>query len=201
MNNEVLVKSLCDAFEILKDSWEQKSDAISKCIAETAKYDPDIAIDMWLYLLKKHKASLKTENGAGYILNVEERLFRSFVGLDNAAVQLIPAIMKKPDFYDILFGKTYVIDNWYQTEFLTYCFTYALTKDNPEFTYEILNIYNSNKYKNSFTIGQFISSSLEKLNYAEDDITESNKEVLMSFLEKIDDRKERAESLISILSL
>lgn len=51
MDNSFIIQSLADAFETIKDSWATKRNAIIDCIVETEKYDGDLAMDMWLYIL------------------------------------------------------------------------------------------------------------------------------------------------------
>ena len=54
MNSEIIKQSLVEAFEVLKDSWATKSEAIVNCIVETEGYDGNLAIDMWCYILKNN---------------------------------------------------------------------------------------------------------------------------------------------------
>ena len=37
MNNEIILQSLTDSFEVLKDSWETKKESIIACIVETER--------------------------------------------------------------------------------------------------------------------------------------------------------------------
>lgn len=53
MNNEIILQSLKESFEILKDSWETRNEAIVNCIVETEAIDGDMAMDMWNYILEK----------------------------------------------------------------------------------------------------------------------------------------------------
>ena len=51
MDKEIIIRNLCDAFEVIKDSWETRKEAICRCITGMVKYDPDIAMDMSYTLL------------------------------------------------------------------------------------------------------------------------------------------------------
>ena len=53
MDNHLVIQSLTESFGIIKDSWATKRNAIIDCIVETEKYDGDLAMDMWLYILEK----------------------------------------------------------------------------------------------------------------------------------------------------
>ena len=51
MDNGIILQSLTDAFEVLKDSWATKKEALIHCIVETEVYDGEIAMSMWQYIL------------------------------------------------------------------------------------------------------------------------------------------------------
>ena len=53
MENNIVLQSLIESFEVIKDSWETKKGAIIDCIVETENYDGSLSMDMWLYILNK----------------------------------------------------------------------------------------------------------------------------------------------------
>ena len=206
MNNVFILQNLCDAFEVLKDSWTSKSEAICKCIEETAKYDMSTALDMWLYLLQSHKKDLKRDLGAEIVKKVCDRFYYSYDDHYKDAVSYIcPILINKPELYIILYGEVIIKDNYDQPAFLTYSFAWFLTENNPNILLEILHLYNNNSYKEEFSIGSFMSKTVEAYKEIQEkyerSIYDANKEVLMSFLENIKDRRERAECMVAILSL
>ena len=205
MEKDFILQNLCDAFEVLKDSWDSKSDAICKCIAETAKYDMSTALDMWSYLLVSHKKYWRDNLGAEIIQKVSDKFYYSYDDhLRGAVCHICPVLINKQDLYNILFGKVIVKDDFDQTNFLVCVFAWILGEKNPNLVLDLLHLYNNNPHK-EFSIGSFLSKSVEAHDYFNRNygrnIPVENKEVLMSFLENIKDKKERAECMVAILSL
>ena len=73
MENEIIIKNLIESFEVLKDSWTTKRDAIIDCIVETEKYDGDLAMNMWLYILEKEGVFI-SDDGTTTIFFVDPKL-------------------------------------------------------------------------------------------------------------------------------
>lgn len=62
MDNNIIMRSMLEAFEIIKDSWPIKKDSIIRCIVETEVIDGNLAMDMWRYILEKNLILLKDKN-------------------------------------------------------------------------------------------------------------------------------------------
>ena len=205
MEKDLILQNLCDAFEVLKDSWDSKSDAICKCIGETSKYDMSTALDMWLYLLQSLKREWKSDNDKEMVWKVWFSIGDSYDFSSETAYYIYPVLIRKRDLYSILYGEILVKDDYGQTSFLTYCFAWMLKEKNPNLIIDILRLYNNNLHNGDFPIGTFMRKSVEAFNdikrHYEIKVPDDNKEVMMSFLENIKDRKERAEFMVAILSL
>ena len=206
MEKDFIFQSLCNAFEVLKDSWDSKADAICKCIVQTSKYDMDTALEMWLYLLQSHKKDWKKYSGAEIIQKVSDKFYNTYDdGLHGAISFICPVLLNKPDLYRIIYGEVKISNNFDQTYFLVCTFAWMLGEKNPNILLDILHQFNNNPNKEEFPIGTFMAKSVEEYNYFKRrygrSIPNENREVLMSFLENIKDKKEQAECLVTILSL
>ena len=54
MNNEIILQSLTEAFEIIKDSWDTKKEAIINCIVETEKCKINVCQNPYEGYLEKY---------------------------------------------------------------------------------------------------------------------------------------------------
>lgn len=79
MDNHLVIHSLTESFGIIKDSWATKRNAIIDCIVETEKYDGDLAMDMWLYILKKEGECQSDQLGKYVWFGLNEK-FKQCIG-------------------------------------------------------------------------------------------------------------------------
>ncbi len=149
MDNSFIIQSLTDAFETIKDSWATKRNAIIDCIVETEKYDGDLAMDMWLYILKKegkYQSDYVRENVyfgldtkfKQCIGDVFKAFFEKYEEYESPRLMckvlfdhIVPHIIKKDELLEILFERS---DN------MGYC-TETFKSDYP---------FSQEPYKNEF---------------------------------------------------
>lgn len=124
MENDIILQSLTESFEIIKDSWESKKETIINCIVETEQYDGGLAMDMWLYILNKEGEQVG-EDGVKYVYfgfdnKMEECIgdvFKAFVykyeEFDSSRLRckvffdhIVPHIIKNDKLLEILFEKS-----------------------------------------------------------------------------------------------
>lgn len=127
MNNEIILQSLTKSFEIIKDSWETKKEAIINCIVETEIYDGDLAMDMWLYILNKEGECDDGDGVKYFYFSVKKEkecigdVFKAFVykyeKFDSPRFRckvlfdhIVPHIIKNDKLLEILFEKNYSKD-------------------------------------------------------------------------------------------
>ena len=122
MENDIILQSLTESFEVIKDSWETKKEAIINCIVETEIYDGDLAMDMWLYILNKEGQNVDEDGvryvGFGYkmeecIGNVFKAFFKKYEEYELPRLMcqvlfghIVPHIIKKDKLLEILFEKS-----------------------------------------------------------------------------------------------
>lgn len=124
MDNHLVIQSLTESFGIIKDSWATKRNAIIDCIVETEKYDGDLAMDMWLYILKKEGEYQSDYVGKNVFFGSDIK-FRQCIGdvfkaffekyEDSESPRLmcrvlfdhiVPHIVKKDELLEILFQRS-----------------------------------------------------------------------------------------------
>jgi hypothetical protein len=115
MNTEIFKQTLIESFETLKDSWVGNEDILATCVVEVSKYDSDLALDMWLYLLNAntnillssykapeittdimYKWHSKNSNSGNYFLDECKTVNESF----------LPFIDRHEDILKMWFGNT-----------------------------------------------------------------------------------------------
>ena len=124
MDNHLVIHSLTESFGIIKDSWATKRNAIIDCIVETEKYDGDLAMDMWLYILKKEGECQSDQLGKYVWFGLNEKfkqcigdIFKAFYeeyeGYESPSLmckvlfdQIVPHIIKKEELLEILFARS-----------------------------------------------------------------------------------------------
>ena len=251
MGNDIVLQSLTEAFEIIKDSWESKKEAIINCIVEAEKYDGDLAMDMWLYILNKEGEHF-FDDGSRYIYFGRNIKFEQCIGdifkaffytyEENESPHLmckvlfdhiVPYLIKKDKLLEILFESdnmgycTRIITDYsscseilYKNEFIPALIACILLIDNPIVSQKIMNhminwdngiIWEKVIQNDPFiSAGELIRLSKEyiqavyrnKEDYNKEYIvTKRVKDALLSCLDRIEYKENRAECTIEILSL
>ncbi len=223
MNNEIIKQSLVEAFEVIKDSWELRSDAIINCIVETEVYDGRLAIEMWTYVLKRNEHLLTNGNDIKHLL--DDVLIRFFEKYDYAATMeryckvmlehVALHVVEKDDLIKMIFEKTtnagwcgYKYGGY--NEFSPAFIACILLQGNASVAKKLFKAMSSNKNFVSITMGQLLIKSVEYINcikrntlYMEKEylLSQEVKESLFESLGYIADKESRAECTIAILSL
>ena len=113
MNKGLIQQGLIESFNKLKDNWDIYYETISLCIAEMLKYDGEMAMDMWHYILKKNENSLSTEEGTRYLLlyvigKIDEmRHGNLYMFNDECHKVVASSIIGKPELLRYVFEKSY----------------------------------------------------------------------------------------------
>ena len=223
MNNEIILQSLTEAFEIIKDSWETKKEAIINCIVETEKYDGSLSMDMWLYILQSNESSFKdAEESKGYIYDVFQCFCKKneeYGSLDRYACRaimnhIVPHLIKNENLIDIIWGKTinagYIAED-NRDEYIPMCLASILIIGNPHVISVLMESLAHNDNLVDISIGKFFL----KADYFIREEIQHNHEVfpqdykvplmiknaLMENIDKIENKKERAECTIAFLSI
>lgn len=229
MDKEIILQSLIDAFEIIKDSWTLKNRSIINCIVETEVYNGSLAMEMWQYILKSNERLLTNkEELCGLIDNVFERFVikydkDSFSSGRTCAVilnHIIPHLKNNETLIDLLFGKT--IDagvtgvTYRNFHYIPGCMACLLLQEDTNVVRILMKALCNNPYLVNLSIADMFNKISEYINdvyrmsetYIElqylprkYEVSQEVKETLMYCLDQIKDKEERAECTIAILSL
>ena len=226
MNNEIIKQSLVEAFEVLKDSWETKSEAIINCIVETENYDGSLAMDMWIYILQNNVSDLGTSDGINKLFDsilfkfhdrncsnwkfLRSNLCKTIiehivVHLDNK-VQFVKAIMG-----NALNGgySAYWYYGDYHLEALPAFISCIIASNNPKQVSAMMQALASNILMIVNSVGELLNKSLVYYSAIKENhydfeglpmLSNEVREVMLRDLSLISNKEDRAESTIAILS-
>ncbi len=178
---------LLQSFNVLKNNMEANSEKIKELIAKVAKFDKQTAIEMWEYVLDKGKHLVRDPRNAysfcgGLVYEMEKNIG------ENAVIDIIEnndIIRKK------IYGQSGDIC----------CSTYFsgkkfIEKNNIELANEIINYIYENKYKQQ-KFGEILEE-LCSFDANEDKLTPEAVEMLVSWLDKVNDDEGKARITVSL---
>lgn len=218
MNDDIIVRSLVDSFEILKSKWSSKRNAISLCISEMTKYNCDIAFDMWLYILKNNSDLLKQKMNVDFLVSdlidkIVDTLMPRYDADENEIFikEIVPRMLNRQEILSLIFGNTYCAGARSSSfrDYMPKCFAFMFLVANPDVIINIMKLMNSNKYMKDVTVGTIVMRSIEELKSIMEDNDISNKysvtsDIKMALLNSLDlvrDSTEKAECTIAVLSI
>ena len=212
MNNEIILQSLTEAFEVLKDS----------CIVETEHYDGDMAMDMWLYILQSNQESLMDLDASESLIHEVIDHFckrnEKYNNLDRYVCHAIlehvaPHMIRKDNLIDYIFGRTFNAGysiNHTGYEYIPMLIGAILLIGQAQIVRTLLGSLSRNNYLENISVGElFIKANYYIKNEIQNNLdifgkeyTISN-EVKMSLFDSLDiikDKEMRAECTIAFLS-
>lgn len=223
MNNEIILQSLTEAFEVLKDSWDTKKDALIHCIVETEVYDGEIAMSMWQYILQKNQSKLSNkEEAKQFISEVLKRFcdkyygyYHKFSGREDLRTMLehvAPHLVHNVELIKLLFEKSYNAgydSSYMYSDKLSCLIASILLQGSPSIVYALFKSLANNKNMIDVSIGMVLRDTSQCLEeFASNSelnevfsIIPEKKDVLLKSLNFISDTKERADCTITVLSL
>ena len=220
MDNNIVLQSLMEAFEVLKDSWPSKADAITNCIVETETYDGVLAMDMWAYVLRKNEKLLSNvEDSEKLIHNVFNRFYTKYEKYSNKEyicrvilVHVAPHIIKCEPLIRMIFGKAvnagHITEEW--IEFIPIVIAGMLLQEDERSIKLLMRSLAQNNSLKDISIGQLLIKAneyietiknhlgdMDKTSYK---ITPSVKNALLECISLLEDKVIRAECTIAVLS-
>ena len=222
MNNDIIIQTMTESFEALKDSWDTKKESIIKCIVETEVYDGSLAMDMWAYVLGKNADTHNTKEANfmfvdDIILSFNKKYYAFPTPEDlcrNIMSHIAPHIVKNENLIKLIFGSMYNAgytgkSYWLEgrpLEPLPACMACMFYQDYPQFVPILLKSLSSNKHMEDIRVGELIL----KANYYLDEmcnrlgynykVSDQVKENLYSCLDMIKDKNDRAEIALSLMA-
>ena len=182
--------TLLESFDILKDCWSQKKDAIKKAIVKMFEINEDSAIGMWVYILKNNSKLIKEESYdmIGSILyGIENTNHHS----DNKKAKKIAiSISDNECICDFIYKQNCDL-GLCEIEYISWYIFLGM----DDTLIKILNFIKSNKNLNDYKIGSCISYAISHLDYIDEFngvISINTLNTLSDFIDKIEDKKEKA---------
>ena len=226
MNNDIIIQTMTESFEALKDSWKTKKEAIIKCIVETEACDGALAMDMWRYILKKNEILLrdKKENVhfiddvfLGFNMKYELNDLYTMNMCRTISKHIAPYIVDNNDLIRIIFGNLVNagysgINHHYENdpvEIIPACIACVFLQDCPQIVPVLIKSLAKNENMIDIRIGELILKAnyyldliWKKKDFGFDSyiITDNVKESILGCLDYINDREDRAEVALSFLS-
>ena len=216
MNKDLIKRNLSDSFDIIKDNWTVYRDAITLSIAEMLKYDGCMAMDMWLYVLRKNKALIKTDSGVKKLIPeiiekmVEVRYDHISLTEDIYLNEIIPNMLDKPEILKCIYNEAFCagVEEFDIMETTPTCLAYIILMANSDTVIEVMNYLYSNKRMKKVSIGKFLEMTIEALDEMlsdEDmpfhDMKPNIKDTLLRSLNYITDPVTKAECNVMLISL
>ena len=221
MNNEFILQSLTEAFEIIKDSWSTKKEAIINCIVETEVQDGSLAMEMWCYILQKNELLLKNKDENEHLINdVFYRFYNKYERFGNKEYvcrtildHIIPHMEHNEQLIKTIFGKAmnagFECGGIFGEYFIPICIAGIILSDNPYIVRVLIESLTHNPLMKDVSAGQllikangFIEIIRKKEEYFDKSYSVSLrvKETLLSCLDMITDQAIRAECTIAFIS-
>lgn len=171
MNKDLIKKNLSDSFDIIKDNWAVYSDAITLSIAEMLKYDGCMAMDMWLYILRKNIDLIKTDSEAKKLIPeiiekmIEVRYDHISLTEDIYLNEIIPSMLDKPEILKCIYGEAFCagVEEYDIMETTPTCLAYIILMANSDTVIEVMNNLYSNERMTTVSIGKFLEMTIEAL--------------------------------------
>lgn len=223
MNNEIIKQTLVESFDILKDSWETKKDALIRCIVETEAYDGNIAMSMWQYILQKNQNKVTNEEEAKHLISgVLKRFcdkydgfYHHFSGRNEMRTMLehvAPHLVHNVELIKLLFGNSYNAgydSSYIYSDKLPCLIASILLQGSPSIVYALFKSLANNKNMKDISIGMLLrdtSEFLEEVSSNSDlnelySVSQEVRELLINSLNLIKDAEDRADCTITLLSL
>jgi len=218
MNKDIILQSLTESFEILKDLWDTKKETIINCIVETEAYDGDLAMDMWLYVLQANKTILKTQEGVDEMITAVLERFQhkyNYYGTQFEYGALLehvtPHMVLKEELVKTIFeeSKNAGASTAFLCDYLLpACISGLLLQDCPQTINVMIKSMANNKMMSERSLSELIRKAygFVELVYQDSDFNEKYhisanvKNILLQCRELIKDVHDRADYTITILA-
>lgn len=223
MDNDTILQTLTDAFEVLKDSWRKKKEALIHCIVETEAYDGDVAMSMWQYILQKNQSIITNKKESEDLISeVLNRFcdkyygyYRQFSGREDIRTMLdhvAPHMIRNEEVIKLIFEKAYNVgyhSSYVFFEKVSCLICSILLQDSYSAVQTLINSLINNKNMKDVSIGMVLRDTLKYLEEVSSNselsemyaVKPETRELLINSLDLIKDSKERADCTITILSL
>lgn len=183
-----------EAFDTLKDSWEENSNAIKKCIVKMYDIDESSSLDMWLYILRHNESEIEDDS-----YSMMGDIISDIVSYeDKKAKSLSQQICNNSELCNYIFGL-----NTEMSDDEGSLISFLLLSNNLGKISDVFSMISENP---SAKIGKVISESLDYIDCLDEDefnkkLSQSTIEWLENFVMSIPDKRQRAIASVALLSI
>lgn len=183
-----------EAFDTLKDTWEENSNAIKKCIVKMYDIDESSSLDMWLYILRHNESEIENDS-----YSMMGDIISDIVSYeDKKAQHLSRQICNNSELCNYIFGL-----NTEMSDDEGNLISFLLLSNNLGKISDVFSMISENP---SAKIGKVISESLDYIDCLDEDefnknLSQSTIEWLENFVMSIPDKKQRAIASVALLYL
>ncbi len=177
---------LFDSFEMFKDDWESNSTTLISTIAQVAEFDVNTAIQMWIYLLKKHSKMIKKDSDitSGILNQLSDESYLEIAGNDFLVEKLFKQACNPWNSISLICHYLIDLDYYTANKFLD------LISNNVT-----VSEYNYTDYKSS-NLSTCLYLIIDRLyNFEDDDI-----EFFSGWIEHISDKNEKMKLQVLMIS-
>lgn len=221
-HNDLLKQALYESFDIIKDNWKDKSEAITKAIVKMEKYDRNLSSSMWLYEVKANMFWANNDEEysqkLGYDVmfefwSVHEKYINTLYQCHAMGQFVLPTIENNEELLNLLFGTLRNACNhslWTIHPYGSVCLSCAIADNNIKLTNKIMRLVCSNNNMIEVSLGTFIATAFK---YVEDmlnddcnyknflNISDDMIDLLLDNLKLIKDSQQKAECKIALMTL
>lgn len=203
MDKTIKQQMILESFDILKDSWESKDEAILRLICKLFPIDQDTAIDMWLYILQNNQHIFSDPEKDYLSYRITGKIVDGIIYGPNCGCRMLDfnnknekklaeIVFANKELCDFLFCKSTSLENT-----TIYLVSHLIVSEDSSKLFDVLKLIQKSKSKES--IGKVLTTAIEHIYEAE--VPKSQIELLENFVANISDKKERAEAFTALLSL
>lgn len=191
---EVLIES----FNLLKNNWDSKMDAIRECITQMALIDSDEAVNMWLKVAQKSKRNKTLDKDSSEMFNWT--LYFMLRKLDEfTEIRLAMSIFKNREFCDYMYRLNTELGRE-ESKIIKW----AIFQNDVESLLCVLKNAQKNKSKDGFTIGRVVFEAINdynKIRYEGRILANETKLALADFVKSIKSKVEKSEANVALMSI
>lgn len=191
---EVLIES----FNLLKNNWDSKMDAIRGCITQMALIDSDEAVNMWLKVAQKSKRNKTLDEDSSEMFNWT--LYYMLKKLDESTeIKLAMSIFKNREFCDYMYRLNTKLGDEESR-----IIKWAISQNDVESLLYVLKNAQKNKSKNGYTIGRVVFEAINGYNRIRREghvLANETKLALADFVKSIKSKVEKSEANVALMSI
>lgn len=189
---------LSESFDLLKNNWDTKKDAIRGCITQMALIDSDMAVDMWLKVAKISKRKKMLDEDSSEMFNWTLYLILKKLDI-YTEIRLATSIFKNREFCDYMYKLNAKLGDE-ESKIIKW----AIFQNDVESILYILKNAQKNKSKNGYTIGRVVFEAIKEYNRIECEghvLASDTKLALADFVKSIKSKVEKSEANVALMSI